>query len=90
MLQIMLMKVTTLMAALLGPGVAVAEVSNYVEPFPSPYAPLSSSSYDPVQHAFGVRQDGIDIDIAGSYIASLGVVNPILNTSFKRTQSTFN
>jgi len=53
----MLMKVT-LMALL---GVAVADVSPY------------TSNYDPVQHHFGVRQDGIDIDIAGSYIASLGV-----------------
>ena len=74
-MQIMLMKVTLI--ALLG-GVAVAEVSNY-EPVHSPYTsnydPTPyTSNYDPIQHHFGVRQDAVDI--AGPYLASLGVVSP--------------
>ena len=76
-MQMMLMKVTLI--ALLG-GLAVAEVSDYdLVPYTSyNYDPLHSpytSKYDPVQHHFGVRQD-IGLDIAGPYLASLGVISP--------------
>merc|ERR1711953_1063896 len=54
--KMMLMKVT-LMALL---GVAVADVSPY------------TSNYDPVQHHFGVRQDGVDPLVAG---LGVGVMN---------------
>merc|ERR1711953_1159492 len=54
--KMMLMKVT-LMALL---GVAVADVSPY------------TSNYDPVQHHFGVRQDGVDPLVAG---LGVGVLN---------------
>ena len=63
--QIMLRKVT-LMALL---GVAVADVSPY------------TSNYDPVQHHFGVRQDGVDPLVAG-----LGVVSPLLYLIYRSNQ----
>merc|ERR1711923_370588 len=53
--KMMLMKVT-LMALL---GVAVADVSPY------------TSNYDPVQHHFGVRQDGVDPLVAGLGVGAL-------------------
>ena len=74
--QIMLRKVT-LMALL---GVAVAEVSNY-DSVHSPYTYDSvhspyTTKYDPLQHYFGVRQDGLlNMD---PMIAGLGVVSRLV------------
>ena len=74
--QIMLRKVT-LMALL---GVVVAEVSNY-DSVHSPYTYDSvhspyTTKYDPLQHYFGVRQDGLlNMD---PMIAGLGVVSRLV------------
>merc|ERR1711953_546248 len=84
--QIMLRKVT-LMALL---GVAVAEVSNY-DSVHSPYTYDSvhspyTTKYDPLQHYFGVRQDGLlNMD---PMIAGLGV--GVLNAGYTTIVSLLN
>merc|ERR1711953_12771 len=84
--QIMLRKVT-LMALL---GVAVAEVSNY-DSVHSPYTYDSvhspyTTKYDPLQHYFGVRQDGLlNMD---PMVAGLGV--GVLNAGYTTIVSLLN